>query len=326
MRENEWRGCVFQHFPRLVNETLAPLAAEGKRFSRRIAGAVCFGLLILAFAPTLFTLAIHVANSELDSYVLLVPFISGYLVYIRRGQLPKDGSLSCGLGIAAAMAGFAVLGFAQFRGSPVQPLSDNDYLSLMTLSFLCFLTAGIFFFLGRKWMTAAAFPIGFLIFMIPMPDAMVNALETASRLASTEAANLLFIVSDTPFLRDGTVFQLPTIKIQVAQECSGIRSSWVLFITSLIASNLFLRTPWRRVALVAFVIPLGIVRNGFRILVIGLLCVHLGPHMIHSVIHRRGGPFFFGLSLIPLFLLLWWLRRSEAKQGKIGSPPVGGKT
>jgi exosortase/archaeosortase family protein len=62
---------------------------------------------------------------------------------------------------------------------------------------------------------------------------------------------------------------------------------------------------------VAFVIPLAIVRNAFRILVIGLLCVHVGPQMIDSIIHRRGGPLFFALSLGPLFLLLVWLRRQE---------------
>jgi len=75
---------------------------------------------------------------------------------------------------------------------------------------------------------------------------------------------------------------------------------------------MLLTSTWRRAVLVAFVIPLGIVRNGFRILVIGLLCVHIGPHMIDSVIHHRGGPIFFALSLIPLFLLLIWLRRSES--------------
>jgi exosortase/archaeosortase family protein len=67
------------------------------------------------------------------------------------------------------------------------------------------------------------------------------------------------------------------------------------------------------VLLVAFIIPLGIVRNGFRILTIGLLCVHVGPHMIDSVIHHRGGPIFFALSLIPLFLLLVWLRRGDGR-------------
>ncbi|PYK69698.1 MAG: hypothetical protein DME44_13670 [Verrucomicrobia bacterium] len=56
---------------------------------------------------------------------------------------------------------------------------------------------------------------------------------------------------------------------------------------------------------------MGLLRNGVRILTISLLCVHIGPQMINSVIHRRGGPFFFAASLIPLFLLLWWLRRGE---------------
>ena len=162
-------------------------------------------------------------------------------------------------------------------------------------------------------MRAAAFPVAYLIFMVPMPDAMADALETASKYASAEATNLFFFLSGTPFLRSGLIFQLPNIAIEVAQECSGIRSSWVLFITSILAANLFLKTPWRRLALVAFVIPLAILRNGFRILVIGLLCVNVGPQMIHSVIHRRGGPFFFALSLIPLFLVLWWLRKGDVR-------------
>ena len=109
-------------------------------------------------------------------------------------------------------------------------------------------------------------------------------------------------------------FQLPGITITVAKECSGIRSSLVLVITSLLAANMFLRTNWRRALLVAAVIPLGLLRNGFRILVISLLCVHIGPHMINSIIHRRGGPFFFGLSLIPLFAMLWLFRRKEFNQ------------
>ena len=70
--------------------------------------------------------------------------------------------------------------------------------------------------------------------------------------------------------------------------------------------------------LVAAVLPLGVVRNGVRILVIGFLCVHEGPHMIESWIHRDGGPVFFALSLAPLFLLLWWLRRGEAARREDG--------
>jgi exosortase C (VPDSG-CTERM-specific) len=192
-----------------------------------------------------------------------------------------------------------------------QRSSHNDRLVLLALSFLCCLAAGGFFFFGRGWMRVAAFPLGFLIFMVPMPDAMADALETASKYASAEVANFFFHLSGTPLVREGLVFQLPNITIEVAQECSGIRSSWVLFMTSILAANLFLKTRWRRFALVAFVIPLAILRNGFRILVIGLLCVNIGPQMLNSLIHRRGGPVFFALSLIPFFLVLWWLRKGE---------------
>ncbi len=281
--------------------------------SWRIAGIAYLSFLIAVFFSTLVSLVIHVASSELHSYVLLIPFVTGYLIFIRRDQLPKHHSPSIPLGFFAALAGFAALALARLPGTSLQPLSENDYLGLMTLSFLCLLIAGGFLFLGRKSLAAAAFPLAFLFFLIPMPDAMADGLETASKLASAEAASLFFSLSGTPFLRQGTIFQLPDITIRVAQECSGIRSSWILFITSLIASNLFLRAPWRRAVLVAFVIPLGILRNGFRILVIGLLCVHLGPQMIHSAIHHRGGPLFFAISLVPLFILIWWLRRMEEK-------------
>jgi exosortase/archaeosortase family protein len=150
--------------------------------------------------------------------------------------------------------------------------------------------------------------------MVPLPDAAADWLEKASVVASAEAAALFFGLTGTPLVRHGTVFELPGIVLRVGQECSGIRSSWVLFITSLLASHMFLKSPWRRLVLVAFVIPLGILRNGFRILVIGLLCVHVGPEMIDSPIHHRGGPIFFALSLVPLFLVAWWLWRGEQKR------------
>jgi exosortase C (VPDSG-CTERM-specific) len=266
-------------------------------------------VLLAAFARPLLALMNYAAGSELHSYILLVPFVSVYLLYLRRNQLPKNYTIDLPLAIVFLAAGLGVMAFT-YSSIGLAP-ADNAHLVLLTLSFLCCLTAGGFFFFGRNWMRAAAFPLAYLIFMVPMPDAMADTLETASKYASAEVANLFFHLSGTPFLRAGLFFQLPNITIEVTQECSGIRSSWVLLMTSILAANLFLKTPWRRFALVAFVIPLGILRNGFRILVIGLLCVNAGPQMIHSLIHRRGGPLFFMLSLIPFFLVLWWLRKGD---------------
>ena len=288
--------------------------ASSHRKTWRLWSGGCFAIVLLAaFARPLFGLINYAAGSQLYSYILLIPFVSAYLLYLRRDQLPKNYVTDLPLAVVSLAAGLGVLVLVYWLNFVRQRPSDNDRLALLALSFLCFLAAGGFFFFGRSWMRAAAFPLAYLIFAVPMPDAMADALETASKYASAEVANLLFHLSGTPFLRAGLIFQLPNTTIEVAQECSGIRSSWVLLMTSILAANLFLKTRWRRFALVAFVIPLAILRNGFRILVIGLLCVNVGPQMIHSLIHRRGGPLFFMLSLIPFFLVLWWLRKGDAR-------------
>ncbi len=303
------RDSIIRAQARNVHES----AAASHRNMWRFWGGVCFVIVLLAaFGLPLLGLANYAAHSSLHSYILLIPFVSGYLLYIRRDQLPKKRVADLPLGIMLLACGLGIFLFnrVHFAGPAA---ADNSYFVLLSLSFLCCLTAGGFFFLGRDWMQAAAFPLAYLIFLVPMPDAMADALETASKYASAEVANLFFHISGMPFLRAGLIFQLPNITIEVAQECSGIRSSWVLFMTSILAANLFLKMPWRRFALVAFIIPLAILRNGFRILVIGLLCVHMGPQMIHSLIHRRGGPLFFALSLVPLFLVLWWLRKGDIR-------------
>jgi exosortase C (VPDSG-CTERM-specific) len=277
--------------------------------SSRFAGW-CIYLVILcgAFALQLRDFVTYARDSDVHSYVLLIPFVTAYLIYIRWKQLSRELRSAWGPALLLAAAGTGAL----LAGLRFTELGQNDYMTLIALSFVCFVIAGTFLFLGSKWACSAMFPLFFLAFMVPLPAAAVEFLENASKQASAEVANWLFLISGTPALRTGTVFQLPGISIMVAKECSGIRSSLVLVITSLLAANMFLHTTWRRALLVGAVIPLGLLRNAFRILVISLLCVHIGPEMINSPIHRRGGPIFFVASLIPLFIVLWWLREQEA--------------
>ena len=279
-------------------------------------------VLTLSFGLPLARLMQHAAGSALHSHIVLVPFIVGYLLHERRDSLPGRTERSVTGTILLGTLGLASLAAAFIWRSA---LSANDYLAFMALAYVALLAAGGFFFRGAAWMSAAAFPVGFLIFLVPLPDALVYWLERGSVVASAEAAALYFWMADTPLVRHGTLFELPGLTLQVAQECSGIRSSWVLFITSALAAHMFLRNPWHRVLLVAFVIPLGILRNGFRVFVLGMLGVHVGPHMLDTPIHHQGGPLFFALSLGPLFLLIWWLRRRERRRGPASMPAVQGE-
>jgi exosortase C (VPDSG-CTERM-specific) len=262
----------------------------------------------LAFAQPLIRLMLYASESPLLSYIPLIPFVAAYLLFMRRARLTTAYRSSIGPALLLGGIGGAALAAAIGQSGR---LSVNDGLAVMTFAYLCVLAAGGFLFLGASWMASAAFPAAFLLFMIPLPDAVVYQIESASVLASAEVSAWFFRMTGTPLLRDGTLLGLPGITLHVARECSGIHSSWVLFITSLVASYLFLESPWRRLIFVAFVFPLAIARNAFRILVIGLLCVHIGPHMVESYIHRQGGPIFFALSLVPLFMMLLLLKRQE---------------
>ncbi len=280
------------------------IGMEPKPTSRRLLGFFVFlVILCCCFCWPLSALFSYALHSDLHSHIILIPFISAYLLYVHRDRLPEARHSSFGWAVIPFTCGAIVLANALIK-KDFEPAA-------IALSFICFVIGGAFLFLGKNWLKAAMFPFAFLFFMIPLPDSVANSLENISKLASAECANFFLHLTGTPVLREGTIFQLPNIAIEVAKECSGIRSSWVLLIASTLAAYLFLQKNTNRLILVLTAIPLGFLRNGFRIAVIGLLCINFGPGMIHSPIHRQGGPLFFVLSLFPLFLLLWFLRRRE---------------
>lgn len=273
----------------------------------------CAGFILLLTAvlsPWLVPLFAYSRGEELHSHIILIPFVSLFLLQSIRGALPWEKA-QCSWWLLLPLA-LGVAALALRSGIP--SLGENDSYSLVAFAYVSFLCVGALGTLGREWFGKALFPFAFLLFMIPLPDGVARLMEDGLVLASAEVADLLFALFGTPVFRQGPVFQLPGIVIEVARECSGIRSTWVLFITSVLASGLFLRTPWRRVVLVALVFPLGILRNGIRVVVISLLCVHYGARMIDSWVHHKGGPYFFAVTLVFFIVALWLLKRGDRRR------------
>ena len=270
-------------------------------------------ILTLAFAKPLLDLFRLSLHDSFFSHLPLIPVITGYLLWIRRHNLKGFLGGARWPGLVLALAAIGVLTWAFVGPSAGSPMAAPDRLAAFIFAFCLLLWSGGFLTLGGTFMRAVVFPALFLVFMVPLPPAWVSALESFLQHASAEAAYAMLQMTGMAMVRDGTVFQMPGLTIEVAPECSGIRSSLVLFLTALLAGHLFLRTPWKSALLALLVIPLGILRNGFRILVISLLCVHVDPAYIHSPIHHKGGPIFFALSLIPFALVLFWLWKTEQR-------------
>jgi exosortase C (VPDSG-CTERM-specific) len=269
-------------------------------------------MLTICFGRPLYDLAWYSLHSDLCSYIPLVPLISLYLIWSKRRSLVPASRSASRLAALPLCGGVATLAAYCWAVNAGWKPDTEDYLALITLSYLLLFLAGSFVFLGRETLRTIAFPLGFLIFTVPFPGFLQGWMESFLQHCSAQAADVLFQISDTPSFRQDLVFELPAIALRVAPECSGIHSTLVLFITSLLAGHLFLRGPRHRVVLTLSVIPLAILRNGFRIFIIGQLCVHVSPDMINSYIHRHGGPIFFALSLIPFFLLLVILQKIRA--------------
>ncbi len=292
----------------------AEASGRGDRVSGEIAGLGAFlVLLILVFVSPLTALVRHALDEELHSHILLIPLISLYLGREQwKGRLERDRKSALagagGLALLAVLVWLApwALGFAG-------GLSFNDRIAHRVAVFLLSAVAGGFLFLGAARMRQLAFPAAFLVFMIPLPDLLVAGAEDLLMRGSAWAARFALELAGVPVFRSGQVLEVPGAVLEVARECSGIRSTLVLLITTLVAGWLFLRSPGHRLLLVAIVLPLGILRNAFRIAVLGTLCMHRGPQVLDSWIHHHGGPLFFALSLLPVLGVACLLRFREAR-------------
>src|SRR5437773_7047289 len=154
--------------------------------NRRFAGW-CIYLVILCgtFALPLREFVAYAAHSDVHSFVLLIPFVTAYLISIRWKQLSPELSSAWGVALLLAAVGTGAL----FASLHFTELGQNDYMTLIALSFVCFVIAGTFLFLGSKWARSAMFPLFFLAFMIPLPEAAVDSLEDASINASAGVRN-----------------------------------------------------------------------------------------------------------------------------------------
>ncbi|HEX3716468.1 MAG TPA: exosortase/archaeosortase family protein [Verrucomicrobiae bacterium] len=269
-------------------------------------------LLCVCFGRPLLDLLRFTLHSELFSYIPLVPAIGAYLIWTQKEEITTEvRPFKTGAVIAFIIGAGIAAGWWMGIHGGWKP-ARQDYLTMMTLSFVFFFWGACFGLLGWKIMRDAAFPFAFLIFAVPMPTAFVAGIDAFFQITSAWTAQLIFSLVGTATLRHGLQIDLPGVPaLLVGPECSGIHSTLVLFMTALVAGYLFLRWSWTRAIFVIAVVPLAILRNGFRIWVIGELCVHISPAMIDSPIHRKGGPLFFALALIPFFLLLAFLRRRD---------------
>jgi exosortase len=266
-------------------------------------------LAVLLFEVPLTTLCTLSQQQAMYSHTLVIAPISLGLVYLNRKRIFRDLHYCFRLGVVLLIAGMVLYWLS--RRLSVN-LDQNDYLSLPVFSFVIVLIGAFVLCYGTKAFRAAAFPLLFLLLMVPVPGFLLERVALALQKGSAEVADVLFRLSGVPVLRQGFTFALPRVSISIAHECSGIRSSLALFITSLLAGYVFLRSKWRRGILTLSVVPVAIIKNGVRIVTLSLLAAYVDRSFLTGSLHHRyGGAVFSLVALAFLVPVLWLLQKHE---------------
>jgi exosortase len=275
----------------------------------RVVGYLLFCLLPLILAwDAMRPVAALVTYNGTFSYAPLIPLVSVFLVYSGRKVIFCKVSSDLIAAAAMIVPGLVAVALARFN---IWGMTADNQCSLVILGIVLTWAGAFVLFFGTAAFRAARFPLAFLIFTVPIPEPLLSRVTILLQEGSANVAEWFFKLGGIPYFRQDFVFQLPGFAIRVAEECSGIRSSVALLITTVLASHLFLKTSWRKVLLCALVIPLALFKNGLRIMTLSTLAIYVNPQFLYGNLHRRGGIVFFMIALVPLVLVLVFLQRRE---------------
>jgi exosortase len=265
----------------------------------------------LAFWAPIKNLVEFALTHDYGSHTLLIAPLSIFLVYLRRQEMFSDIETNTNRKrTIIASSGLLLLGLSFLLGSQYPPLSAEK-LSLEILSLVLLWISAFVFCYGEKAFMRGRFPLLFLLLLVPFPEFVVGRAIFALQAGSSDVAYGLLRILNVPVLKEGFILRLPMINLEVAKECSGIRSSIALLVTVLVAGEFALRSSWRRLILVVSIIPILILKNGVRIVTIYLLTAYVNPAFLHGWMHTSGGVVFYLLGLVALIPVTAVLRRWE---------------
>jgi exosortase len=260
------------------------------------------------------TWKLALANDAYTHILLILP-LSAALIYAdskwaraklvrtERGPVP--------------IVGMALLAVALLIGTCVRwrmnAASDDVRRSIAMLALATWWVSGIVACFGGKTFRALLFPLCFLFLIVPIPDFALRWIVEFLQQQSAIAAQLMFRAIGVPAMRDGIIVSIPGLNLEVARECSSIRSSLMLVVSTLVLAHLFLTSVWRKTALVLAAIPLSVLKNGLRIFTIGELGTRVDPEFLSGKLHHSGGIIFFAVSVMLVGALLFALHRTEAR-------------
>jgi exosortase len=265
------------------------------------------GIGVWCWSPLVKLIDLALGNEQF-SHVILIPILTSFLLLMNRSTLLTSHSWSPAGGTWVMISGAVCYWLADGISSA------QDQLTVEILAFIVMCWGLYLFTFGHESFRINLFALMLLLFMIPLPPILLDAVITFLQHSSADTVEATFSGLGIQAIRKGFTFELSNFIILIEEECSGIRSFFALVITSLVAGHWFLVSGWAKTILVAVVIPLAMIKNAFRIVGLALLGNNVDPaFLLDSVLHRYGGIPLFISSFALLSIITWLLHRIEQR-------------
>ena len=227
------------------------------------------------------------------SHGFLVPLFAGYMVWAKRKTLLDTRISPTWSGVVFVVLGLVVLVLGVYGAE----------LFLSRVSLVVVLAGLVLCFGGWELLKELRFVLLVLLLAIPIPSILFNEITLPLQFLASKLASALLPLFGVPVLREGNVIELPAMKLEVVEACSGIRSLMSLFTLSVFYGYFLEKSNLRRTILALASIPIAIAANAVRILGTGLCVQYWDPNKALGFFHEFSGWVMFLVSLGCLFIV-----------------------
>lgn len=271
------------------------------QFSRSDLGFFCCLVVLIGvvYGKIFHGLYFDWANDENYSHGFLVPAISGYFLWQSRDDLAQRPLKPANSGLLIVILALLVL---------CGGVSAQVNFALR-ISFVLLLCGMVVYLLGWSWFVGLLLPLGFLLFMIPLPYIVYDSLAFPLKLFVAKVSVWVLKLMGVVVLREGNIIMFPETVLEVADACSGLRSLMSLLALGVALAFFTQKRPIARVVLVLLTVPIAIVTNMIRVIGTGFLAQYYGAAAAEGFFHEFAGMGVFLLAMVLLFLCGGILRK-----------------
>jgi exosortase B len=261
-----------------------------------VLGPLLLGLSILgAYVPTIKSLIDGPWQTEQEGHGPLIIAASLWLVWQARDRLQKaEASPAPVAGWTVLLCGLVLLYLARLQ---------QGLLTFETASIIPVIIGSILIYAGWPMLRALAFPIGFLIFAVPVPDWLMDAATVPLKVFISDTVTRVLYALGLPVAQNGVMIMIGSYQLLVKDACSGMNSIFALSAIGVFYAYAFRRDEkLRSVLLLMAIVPITIVANFLRVFALVLLAYYGGPDLIEGLVHDLTGISLFVVAIVLLFL------------------------